>query len=412
MKSNYKRLGKYIQQVKVKNSDGGTKSLLGINIDKYFMPSVANVVGTDLTRYKIVKKGQFSCNRMHVGRDKRLPVALSNQEDDFIVSPAYDVFEITDKLMMWFSRKEFDRNAWFYTDADVRGGLHWDAFCNMQLPVPEIEKQKAIVKEYNTIVNRIKLNEQLNQKLEETAQAIYKQWFVDFEFPDENGKAYKSNGGEMVWNEEFGKDIPVGWGNKKLRILIEVINGYAFKSHEFLEVGAYPILKIKNITPPNVSIDEVSYYNGELTPRLKKTIVNSGDILISMTGSGANQINSAVGQVGRYNHFILALLNQRVGKIKPIKGIKCSEYVYQFISRENIQMALLAGSTGSANQANISPSQIENLPTILPNEILLGKFEDVCSAIRNKVILNDKFKTCLDLLKDMSLLNNMKKELA
>ena len=75
-------------------------------------------------------------------------------------------------------------------------------------------------------------------------------------------------------------------------------------------------------------------------------------------------------------------------------------------------MALLAGSTGSANQANISPSQIENLPTILPNEILLGKFEDVCSAIRNKVILNDKFKTCLDSLKDMSLLNNMKKELA
>ena len=160
-----------------------------------FLPSVANVVGTDLTRYKIVKKGQFSCNRMHVGRDKRLPVALSNQEDDFIVSPAYDVFEITDKdillseyLMMWFSRKEFDRNAWFYTDADVRGGLHWDALCNMELPVPDIEKQKAIVKEYNTVVNRIKLNKELNKKLEETAQAIYKQWFVDFEFPDKNGK--------------------------------------------------------------------------------------------------------------------------------------------------------------------------------------------------------------------------------
>jgi type I restriction enzyme S subunit len=97
------------------------------------MPSVANIIGTDLTVYKVVKSGQFACNRMHVGRDKRLPVAISKSEDDFIVSPAYDVFEIKnetilnpDYLMMWFSRKEFDRNAWFYTDADVRGGLSWD----------------------------------------------------------------------------------------------------------------------------------------------------------------------------------------------------------------------------------------------------------------------------------------------
>jgi type I restriction enzyme S subunit len=92
MKSNYKIIGDFIRPIKVKNIDGSDKFLLGININKYFMPSVANVVGTDLSRYKIVKKEQFSCNRMHVGRDKRLPVALSNQEDDFIVSPAYDVF--------------------------------------------------------------------------------------------------------------------------------------------------------------------------------------------------------------------------------------------------------------------------------------------------------------------------------
>ncbi|MFP4023007.1 MAG: restriction endonuclease subunit S [Thiohalospira sp.] len=184
--NNYKRIGDYIKSVKVFNSDLRAKELLGINIDKFFMPSVANVVGTDLSRYKIVEKNQFACNRMHVGRDYRIPVALSDRDEPFMVSPAYDVFEIKDTsilhpeyLMMWFSRAEFDRNAWFYTDADVRGGLAWKAFCEMQLPVPSIEKQREIVKEYNTIVNRIKLNEQLNQKLEETAQAIYKQWFVD-----------------------------------------------------------------------------------------------------------------------------------------------------------------------------------------------------------------------------------------
>jgi type I restriction enzyme S subunit len=201
MKSNYKRLGDYIKEVKVRNAELKAERLLGINIDKFFMPSVANVVGTDMSVYKIVKKNQFACNRMHVGRDYRLPVSMSKNDEEFMVSPAYDVFEILDTevlypeyLMMWFTRREFDRNAWFYTDADVRGGLHWKALCDMQLPIPSITKQKEIVKEYKVIQNRIALNQQLIQKLEETAQAIYREWFVDFEFPDENGRPYKSSG--------------------------------------------------------------------------------------------------------------------------------------------------------------------------------------------------------------------------
>jgi type I restriction enzyme S subunit len=218
MKSNYKRLGDYIQTVKEKNSDLKASKLLGINIDKFFMPSVANVVGTDMSNYKIVKTGQFACNRMHVGRDYRIPIALSKEEIPFMVSPAYDVFEIidttillTEYLMMWFSRKEFDRNTWFHTDADVRGGLPWSAFCDLELPIPSIEKQQEIISEYHTIQNRIVLNNQLISKLEETAQTIYKQWFVEFEFPDENGKPYKSNGGRMVYCEELEKEIPEGW---------------------------------------------------------------------------------------------------------------------------------------------------------------------------------------------------------
>ncbi|NBW38536.1 MAG: restriction endonuclease subunit S [Cytophagia bacterium] len=223
MRSNYRRLGDYIQELKVRNTEQKAEQLLGINIDKFFMPSVANVVGTDLSVYKLVRKNQFACNRMHVGRDYRLPISMSKSDEEFMVSPAYDVFEIKDMkvlnpefLMMWFSRKEFDRNAWFYTDADVRGGLPWKSFCDMQLPIPHIDKQREIVKEYNTIQNRIALNQQLIQKLEETAQAIYKQWFVEFEFPDENGKPYKSNGGEMEWSEDLEKEIPRGWTYKTL----------------------------------------------------------------------------------------------------------------------------------------------------------------------------------------------------
>ncbi|MDD3772040.1 MAG: restriction endonuclease subunit S [Weeksellaceae bacterium] len=171
-KENYKRIGDCIKLVRIKNSDLKTKTLLGINIDKYFMPSVANIVGTDLTNYRIVQKEQFACNRMHVGRDYRIPISMSNIDEPFIVSPAYDVFEVKDKsvllpeyLMMWFLRKEFDRNAWFYTDADVRGGLSWEDFCNMQLPVPSIETQRKIVAEYRTVEDRISLNNKLIQKL-------------------------------------------------------------------------------------------------------------------------------------------------------------------------------------------------------------------------------------------------------
>ena len=235
MKSNYKRLGDYIKPVREKNTDLKASKLLGINIDKFFMPSVANVVGTDMSNYKIVKKGQFACNRMHVGRDYRIPIALSKEENPFMVSPAYDVFEINNTkvllpeyLMMWFTRKEFDRNCWFHTDADVRGGLPWNAFCDLELPIPSPEKQQEIVREYNTIQNRIALNNQMISKLEETAQAIYKQWFVDFEFSDENGKSYKSNGGIMVWCEELEKEIPEGWKVSSIGTYSKVNSGFAF----------------------------------------------------------------------------------------------------------------------------------------------------------------------------------------
>ena len=228
----YKRIGDYIKRISIKNKEDKFNRLLGININKYFMPSVANVVGTDLSKYKIVKPNQFACNRMHVGRDYRLPIAVSKEKEPFIVSPAYDVFEVIkpneldiNYLMMWFSRPEFDRNTWFYTDTDVRGKLGWDSFCDMELPIPSIEKQRQIVAEYNTVSNRIKLNEQVNQKLEETAQALYKHWFVDFEFPNEAGKPYKSSGGKLVYNEELDKDIPVGWSEVKLGEIANIFAG-------------------------------------------------------------------------------------------------------------------------------------------------------------------------------------------
>ena len=177
MRSTYKKLGPYIRELKVRNKNEACADLRGVSIGKEFMPSVANVHGTDLSKYKRVEKHQFAFNPMHVGRDEVLPVALLAEDEPVIVSPAYVVFEVRDAevlhpeyLMMWCRRPEFDRNAWFTTDNSVRGGFSWDNFCDMELPVPSIEKQREIVKEYRTVVDRIRLNERLNEKFEEVAQ--------------------------------------------------------------------------------------------------------------------------------------------------------------------------------------------------------------------------------------------------
>lgn len=185
-KTNYKRLGDYIREVDVRNRDLKVTRLMGINIGKYFMPSVANVIGTDLSNYKVVAKNQFACNLMHVGRDEKIPMAMLENNESVIVSPAYFVFQISqlesllpEYLMMWFRNSHFDKEAWFYTDCDVRGGMTKSALLDMKLPIPPIDQQRKLVAEYNAIQQRIKLNEQLIVKLEETAQAIYRKMFVD-----------------------------------------------------------------------------------------------------------------------------------------------------------------------------------------------------------------------------------------
>jgi len=230
MKSNYKKIGEHIRLVDERNKGLQVKQLLGLSISKQFIPSVANIIGTDMENYKIIRRNQFACSTMQVRRDKKMPVALLQEVDEAIISQAYPIFEVKNEkellpeyLMMWFTRSEFDREACFHAVGGVRGSLEWEDFENLQLPIPHPDKQKEIVKEYNTIINRIALNNQLIKKLEETAQAIYKQWFVELEFPDENGKPYKSNGGVMV-ESELG-EIPRGWEVGVLSNIANILMG-------------------------------------------------------------------------------------------------------------------------------------------------------------------------------------------
>lgn len=244
MKSNYKPIGDYIKRVECRNRDLKVTRLLGLSMTKEFRETTSNTVGTDMSVYRVMSKYQFACDFMSPIRVNKLPVVLKLDDEPNLVSPAYPVFEITDRneldpeyLMMWFRRAEFDRYATFKCDAAIRGGYEWNELCETLIPVPSITKQKEIVKEYNVIQNRIALNQQLIQKLEETAQAIYRQWFVDFEFPDENGNPYKSNGGEMVWSEELQKEIPEGWKVGVLSDIATIIMGQSPEGESYNKDG-------------------------------------------------------------------------------------------------------------------------------------------------------------------------------
>lgn len=252
MPSNYKKLGLYIHEVNVRNTDLRVTTLLGVSIQKVFIPSIANTVGTDMSKYKVVKRNQFAYGPVTSRNGDKISVALLEDHDEAIMSQAYMSFEIIDHneldpeyLMMWFRRPEFDRYARFKSHGSARETFDWEEMCNTEVPIPHIDVQRAMVKEYNTITSRIKLNEQLNQKLEETAQALYRHWFVDFEFPYNfqkgepslQGQPYKSSGGEMVWCEELEKEIPRGWEFGFLGDLMNFNNGKSRPE----EVGEMPV---------------------------------------------------------------------------------------------------------------------------------------------------------------------------
>jgi type I restriction enzyme, S subunit len=340
MKSNYRRLGNYIQQVSVKNKDLKVEKLLGVSITKKFIRSIANTIGTDMSTYKIVRTGQFAYGPVTSRNGDRISVALL-QESDCIVSTSYTVFEIidteellTEYLMMWFRREEFDRYARYMSHGSVREIFGWEEMCDIELPVPSIEEQREIVKEYHTIVSRIKLNDQLNQKLEETAQAIYKQWFVDFEFPDENGQPYKSSGGEMEYNAELDQEIPKGWD-------IVAISEYC--------------ADMKNGATPNRGVAE--YWNSNDIPWLKtgeihNSILTSSEEFISSDGHRASST-----KILPVDTVLMAMYGATAGQVGFLK----------FEATTNQACCANGGA-----QANLSKTIIEALRIIKPSDKLFA----------------------------------------
>ena len=218
--NDYKRLGDYIREVNVRNRELMVTQLLGLSIEKRFIPSIANTIGTDMAGYKIVRRRQFAYVPVTSRYGEKITVALLEDCDEAIISQAYTVFEVADcdklmpkYLMMWFRRPEFDRYARFHSHGSAREVFDWDELCDVQLPVPSIERQREIVAEYETLTKRIRLNEQMIARLEATAQAIYRKTFVD-NIDEQNlpegwrmGNLYELC--DSILGGDWGKDEPI-----------------------------------------------------------------------------------------------------------------------------------------------------------------------------------------------------------
>jgi len=399
MRSNYKRLGPYIREVVAKNSKLEVKKLLGVSITKQFIPSIANTIGTDMSKYKVVQPNQFAYGPVTSRNGDKISVALL-QEDNCIISTSYTVFEIIDTealdpeyLMMWFRRPEFDRYARFMSHGSVRELFGWDEMCDVELPIPYIDKQLAIVREYNTIVERIKLNEQINQKLEETAQAIYRQWFVDFEFPisaeyaasigkpELEGNPYKSSGGEMVYSSNIDMEIPKIWEIGSIGQYATVKSGYAFKSDWWVDKGV-PVIKIGNIQNNTISFDSVDYVTGDKCSLASQFIAKAGDIVIAMTGATIGKLALVPNLGGQM------LVNQRVGLFDlGDNPIRSAPYLYCMLRQNHVQEEI-KNVGGDSAQANISPDQIQDISIVIPQRETIGSFNEYLGVGFKKIMDN------------------------
>ena len=182
----YKTIEELVTRVDERNSDGTVSELIGVSIDKCFIKSVANTNGTDLSKYKIIRKNDFAVSLMQVSRDGKIPVTRLEEYEEAIMSPAYPIFRVKDKniilpeyLEMWFKRPEFDREAAFIAVGGVRGSLPWEEFAKMKLPVPSIEKQQKIVNAYKIVTDRIALKQKINDNLIDTTDTIFFKMFLE-----------------------------------------------------------------------------------------------------------------------------------------------------------------------------------------------------------------------------------------
>ena len=356
MKSNYKQLGQFIRQVDVRNAAGKEENLLGVSVQKTFIPSIANTVGTDFTKYKVVRRGQFTYIPDTSRRGDKIGIALLSDYDEGLVSNVYTTFEVIDKnellpeyLMLWFSRPEFDRYARFKSHGSVREVMDWDEMCKVQLPVPPISVQRGIVKAYQTITNRIALKRQVNDNLAKTIKAVFKSWFLDFDAFD---------GVELV-QSQYGL-IPNGWHYELLGNLCDCVTK-----------GTTPTTLGKDFTDTGINFIKGESINDDhsFNKALFAHIDDKTDELLKRSRIYVNDIVFTIaGTLGKFalvdSSVVPANTNQAVAIIRTSKITPTMLYSY-FIGEWQVEF--YKRNTQQAVQANLSLGTIKDLPILLPD---------------------------------------------
>ena len=372
MKSNYEPLGKHIRLVDYRNSEEVTSTVLGISIDKEFMPSVANVIGTDLSRYKLISKGLFACNPMHVGRDERLPIALYEKDNAAIVSPAYFMFEIIDRdvlneeyLMMWLRRPEFDRECWFMTDGSVRGGITWDDLCRIKLPVPSYARQCEIVESYRAITNRIALKRAENDNLAAQCSCVmYDQYRSDAQ----NGNPWTKYTVQDLIDKKY-IDPPMDGNHGELHP----------KASDYVATGI-PFVMANNLSDGFVDLSQCAFITEKQAKTLRKGFARPDDVLLTHK---ATLGRTAIVPEG-YEYIILT---PQVTYYRVHKGLS-NVYLRYYFESSYFQSTLEAFAGGGSTRAYIGITKQCGLPVYLPCESSMNILTYSLSQIERVRLLN------------------------
>lgn len=371
MRSNYKQLGEFIRQVDIRNTEGKEENLLGVSVQKKFMPSIANTVGTDFTKYKVVKKGQFTYIPDTSRRGDKIGIALLEKYEEGLVSNVYTVFEVINEsellpqyLMLWFSRPEFDRYARYKSHGSVREIFDWDEMCNVELPVPPIEEQRKVVTAYKMITDRIALKQKINDNLEATAMAIFKSWFIDyepFELDDEG--------------------LPIGWEKttleKKLTTSTQSVNPQKLQDDY---VWHYSIPAFDNEKLPTMDIPTSILSNKYLVPE--------NAILVS-------KLNPDTKRVWRtLSCFEDAICSTEFIVFSPKEQSHRAFYFLMFNAKSFIDF-LVSNATGSTNsRMRVKPASSLDFEFICPDTTVI---DDFCNKV--EPLLTEIEKNTLEIRK-------------
>ena len=356
MKEGYRLLGDFIQPVDERNRDLKVDYLLGVSISKQFIPSIANIVGTDLSSYKIVRTGQFAYGPVTSRNGEKISIALL-RDKDCIISSSYTVFEVVNKnaldpeyLMLWFSRPEFDRYARYMSHGSVREIFDWDELCKVELPVPSIDKQRSIVKAYQTITERIELKRRINDNLEATLSSMYKEFFT----------------------VDTPEKLPAHWKIAPFSDIADVIMGQSPEGDDCNNVGCGDPL----LNGPT----EFGFYSPtpvQWTTNGKKHCA-AGDLLFCVRGSTTGRMNWANQSYA---------IGRGLAAIHHKKDSNFNWFIKAMV--DNSLNDILAAATGSTFP-NVGKELLNGFHVIIPDEITLQKHGPQGSAIFRMITDNAK----------------------